>query len=199
MDNRRRKALRPSGRYTPPNTERTTPPSGPCRCPACLVDDGVSFDFAAEWQRMQDIIRRFGHAVQFVGGDDNGFDWAYTIGRLRKGRPELVITGADPELAAMVLNEVVAGWDRMWEAPDGVITLPGSHRHRCRLVEVPDELWDSDLLLGAQRDAVERGLTHRRTALQVLTPDRVGKFPTDPDASIVTRRAQPLLGRQPGT
>ena len=159
------------------------------------MEDGVAFDFDAEWERMQGIIGRSGHCIQYVMAAPDGFDWAYTIGRVRKGQPELVITGVEPEVAAMMLNEIVKGWDAMWSTPDGVFTLPGSHRHQCRLSAVPDSVWDGEYLLGAQRDVEEQGLIDHREALQVLWADSTNIYPSDVGASVFTRKRQPILGR----
>ncbi len=197
MTTRRASSLRSFGRFTPPGRVQSTAPparSGPCKCPACQVEDGMAFDFDAEWERMQGIIGRSGHCIQYVMADPGGFDWAYTIGRVRKGQPELLVTGVEPEVAAMMLNEIVKGWDAMWSTPDGVFTLPGSHRHQCRLSAVPDSVWDSEYLLGAQRDVEEQGLIDQREALQVLWADSTHIYPGDVGASAFSRKRQPIIG-----
>ena len=157
------------------------------------------FEPEAEWAIMQSIIERAGHGIQYVTGDPGEANWAYTIGRARKGLPELVITGVSPEAAARMLNQLVRGWDRMEIAFDGLCTMPGSHRHQCRFAEVPESVWRSNYLLGARRDAEEQGLETSRVALQVLWSSELRQYPDDPDAPWSFRRTQPILSKLVGT
>lgn len=47
-------------------------------------------------------IEKYGLSVQCVGGGDDGF--AYTIGMVKHGLPDAIITCADPRAAKMILN-----------------------------------------------------------------------------------------------
>jgi len=51
------------------------------------------------------IIRRFRWAVQFVESDQRPL--AYTIGLHEMGRPELLVTGVNPQASARLLNAMV--------------------------------------------------------------------------------------------
>jgi hypothetical protein len=144
---------------------------------------------------MQSIIARAGHGIQYVTADPGEANWAYTIGRARKGLPELVVTGVSQEGAAHMLNELVREWDRMEIAGDGLCTIPGPHRHQCRFAEVPESVWRSNYLLGARRDAEEQGLGASRVAVQALWRSDRGQYPDDPAAPMSFRRTQPILGK----
>jgi uncharacterized protein DUF4262 len=54
------------------------------------------------------LIDETGWIVQAVSARDSRPDWAYTAGLTVHGLPELVVTGLDQPLSAMVLNAVAA-------------------------------------------------------------------------------------------
>ena len=143
---------------------------------------------------MKDIIERAGMFIQYVSGGPGNISWAYTIGRLRHARPELIAVGLPPASAFQMLNEIEATWDQLMIPDDGICCVPGKPSHRFALMPVPDSLWFGDYLLGAMHDALEQDLVAERSALQVLWPDDDGRFPWEPGTSASFRRRQPILG-----
>jgi Domain of unknown function (DUF4262) len=197
----KRSTSRISGRFTSPGTSRpgsTLSKRSECPCVACLAEEsGVPFDYVASWARMQRIIETKGYCIQYVMAPPNGVPWAYTIGRLRVGLPELVVVGLDSVGSAAIINSIVSEWEAIVIPEDGASHIPSNPSHKFGAVAIPDGLWDGDYLLGAQRDAREHGLVEHRLALQVLWLED-GMLPWDPDASPGLRRRQPILGLQPG-
>ena len=195
-----------NGRYTPPGLVQPTPPREPCRCPACAppppcncwaCEDerlGIPYDPERGWQRLTDIIEETGMAIQYVSGGPGQLSWAYTIGRLRRQRPELIAVGLAPGSVAQLFDEIEETWDQLTIPDDGICCVPGKPSHRFALMPVPDSLWFGDYLLGAFRDATEQNLLDSRAALQVLWPDNDGRFPWDPGSRPAFRRRQPILG-----
>ena len=193
------------GRYTPPGLEQPLRPRASCQCPACApppcscsacADErrGIPFDPEREWQRLNDVIERTGMVIEYVSNEPGEVSWAYTIGRLRRNRPELITIGLAPPSAAQMLNEIDATWDELTIPDDGICFVPGKPQHRFAILPVPDALWFSDYLLGAMHDALERDLVNARSALQILWPDDDGRFPWEPGTSSSFRRRQPILG-----
>lgn len=119
----KRSTSRTSGRFTSPGTSRpgsTASKRSECPCVACLAEEsGVPFDRAASWERMQRIIETRGYCIQYVMAPPNGVSWAYTIGRLRAGLPELVVVGLDSVGSAVILNSIASEWDRIVIPEDG--------------------------------------------------------------------------------
>lgn len=196
----KRSTSRTSGRFTSPGTSRpgsTASKRSECPCVACLAEEsGVPFDRAASWERMQRIIETRGYCTQYVMAPPNGVPWAYTIGRLRAGLPELVVVGLDSVGSAVILNSIASEWDRIVIPEDGASHIPSNPSHKFGAVAIPDRLWEGDFLLGAQRYAREQGFVENRLALQILWLEN-GMLPWDPDASPGLRRRQPILGLLP--
>ena len=132
--------------------------------------------------------------IQYVAASPGGHPWAYTIGRLSRGRPELVVVGLSVESSAAMLNGIDAEWDAISIPEDGMCTIPSTPSHRFGIVPIPDALWESEYLLGALRYAVEQGLADRLSALQVIWCGPDGVFPWDPEIDEELRRSQPILG-----
>jgi Domain of unknown function (DUF4262) len=57
---------------------------------------------------LQDLIGRYGWAVQGVERDRIHPPWAYTVGLTRHGTPELVVTGLPLGRATRLLNDVAS-------------------------------------------------------------------------------------------
>jgi hypothetical protein len=143
-------------------------------------------------------IRRFGWAIQYVGGEScsrpgcqcspsDEPPFAYTIGMYGLSHPELLIVGADMETAANVLNDL---GDRIRRGAD---LLPGqiitfeewSHRIIPEVVPNPGEI-----LFGANR-YYQRPPEYSVSALQLSYDDNEGRFPWDPGYSSPARQPRP--------
>jgi Domain of unknown function (DUF4262) len=182
------------GRSTPKGTI-STPRRPPCLC--CQLEaQGVS-PAEAEQQyrdRQQQAIGKFGFSICYV--DDEETPWAYTIGRTRRGLPELLIVGVDPETASSVLSSLhthAFPYDG-----DRTIKLLELHFPNLRFLEVPDPAWDNtDYLLGAAEDARRFAPQRQRVALQVVWPDSNGAFPWEPNFDREIVDLQPIVGFGP--
>lgn len=167
-------------------------------CDAC--DDeatGMIFDPAQYLLEQEMKIEKYGQFIQYVSGQTLSKCWAYTIGRLRRGHPELIVTGLPSQAAGQILNELdqfLNQFDPDSAPTDGHVTLRDL---TLALVPVPDRVWsNTEFLLGAQSDAERLGLTQVRSALQVLWPDRHGRFVWDRDADESLALDQPIIGLQ---
>jgi hypothetical protein len=131
-------------------------------------------------------VERFGWHVQMVVGDPLHQPWTYTIGLFTTfGHPELAMFGIDGNQATLLLNlmaERVGKGERFaaGASDDGVLS-----EHPVRLAAVRPE-WYAPYF-GAAID----WYLDEFPILQVLLPDRHGRFPDDPGSDF--RRAQPLL------
>ncbi len=127
-------------------------------------------------QELADVartIRRFGHAIEFVAGRPS---FAYTVGLVGFGHPELLVFGLDRDTAAAVLNrtcaQIRAGRDLI---PGEELELDG-WSHRIVVEDVPDA---TRILLLANR-FYDRPPGSPVAAVQLTYDDRRGRFPWDP-------------------
>jgi hypothetical protein len=154
-------------------------------------------DLGAAWTRRDDLeetiretVARVGWFVIGVGSDDDGPGFAYTIGLHRSyGHPELIIVGLRVDVMHALLN--VCG-----ERIKAGETLP---------LDAPfsDVLDDYDVLLRpvrepqSYREHVGYALWFNGgpafPLLQLVWPDKDGRFPGDPDAWSGLATQQPLL------
>ena len=131
-------------------------------------------------------VERYGWHVQMVVGDPLHQPWTYTIGLFTTfGHPELAMFGIDGNQATLLLNlmaERVGKGERFaaGASDDGVLS-----EHPVRLAAVRPEWYPP--YFGAAID----WYLDEFPILQVLLPDRHGRFPDDPASEF--RRAQPLL------
>jgi hypothetical protein len=122
----------------------------------------------------QDIRARFPHMV--IGTDD----FAYSVGLWNQSLPELIVHGISMQTAMVIINQVAAMMLTTGEVPeDGSInrdlfSLPTKFRR------VSDQTI-KDMM--CQTVAAERAISAHPYALQIVWPDREGRFPDDPDFS----------------
>jgi hypothetical protein len=131
-------------------------------------------------------VERHGWHVQMVVGDPLHPPWTYTIGLWTSfGHPELAMFGIDGNQATLLLNlmaERVAKGERFAPgASDGGVLSD----HQVRLASVRPQ-WYAPYF-GMAIDWYQEEFP----ILQVLLPDRRGRFPDDPASEF--RSAQPLL------
>jgi hypothetical protein len=134
------------------------------------------------FEELYETIDEQGWAVQHVDSDRTQF--AYTIGLSRWRLPELLVTGVSPRRAVRLLNNVgrmVVAGDPL--APGKQITLPAGPLVETVEVDQPDaHLKFAVAIFG-----------HRVTALQLVWPDRRGRWPWSADFDD-GRGTQPVLG-----
>ena len=186
----------PSRRRSLTGTDASASPdrrsAAACSCPACQAEaSGIEFDWEAERRRQENVIERNGMVIQYVMAEPPEVAWAYTIGRLRQGRPELVILGVDPQSANALLQLADRHWHEHITGGDG----PSSDDPLYRFLPIPDRVWDTtSYLMGARLDADRNGMSDRRQAFQLVWSDPDGRFPWEPDFEPRLRHLQPLLG-----
>ncbi len=138
---------------------------------------------------MMNLVARNGMGIQGVIGRTEETSWAYTIGRVLVGLPELVVVGMPVRQCADLLNHVTLAWDRVIE---------GEFAEVVSLLPVPRRVWAmTDWVAGAHRLAGERGIEAELEVMQVVWADDGGRFPWDPDSDRSLRRVQPLLALTP--
>ena len=148
--------------------------------------------------RTLEIIDRFGWAVIGVGGgtcdepgcdggeNDDGVEFAYTVGLSVYGFPEVITYGLPQQIAATCLNLV--GEQVRAGRPPVVGGFVGRvfAGHPGYLIDVQDT---SDLVVAEQ-------IYPEVVAAQLVWPDRRGRFPWHPGYGR-SRSDQPLMGRPP--
>jgi hypothetical protein len=154
-------------------------------------------DTEASWSitdRSEEFIRRcieeVGWSIEGIPADDEGPAFAYTIGLKHSfEHPELIVFGLPPEVAQSILNEVgqrISNGERFdLDKPYG--ELLENHPVRFRKVRAEASF----------REFVGYALWFYRgqnfELLQLLWPDRSGRFPDASDAADGLRQAQPLI------
>jgi hypothetical protein len=188
----------PRGRFTPPGLVQPTAPRDSHACPACVAEaEGRSFSFEDEWERTKSIVSKHGLAIQYVTSERPKPSWAYTIGRVSRGLPELLIVGVDPPSAAGFLNRITESWDHLPPLEnDGTTHIPTHPELSFALLRLPDTIWQTDFLLGASRYAREEEFANDVEAMMVVWPDRRGLFPWDEGVSDLVRKSQQVPGLQ---
>jgi Domain of unknown function (DUF4262) len=138
--------------------------------------------------RIEDNIEKYGHTIQYVQGDSGDPSWAYTIGRMRSGLPELVVTGLDPASSAGVLKVVHDEWQQVVNGMQ-----PSGGGPEIRLMPVPRSVVEStDYLSGAVAYS-RRHLVRFPSAQQIIWADPSGSFPWDVSCAARYRRLQPII------
>lgn len=134
--------------------------------------------------RVAACIREHGVYIQFIGGgcgspccagadDDDGPDFAYTVGLFGLGHPELLIFGAGPHTAAAVLNELT---DRVRGGADlvpGEMITFAQWPHRIVPESVPNP---GEIVFTANRH-YQRPDEFSVPVLQLSYDDHLGRFP----------------------
>jgi hypothetical protein len=123
------------------------------------------------------------------GEPPEAFGWTYTIGlQASWGHPELIVTGLEPRIAHAQLGaavEIIKGGGRLEHDSEleGILAAP------LRLAVRAVANWQAAELM-PWAEAYERRQGLELEALQLIWPDRDGRFPWDPRYA---DEAQPLL------
>lgn len=151
--------------------------------------------------RIDATIERGETMVQYVSTDPPNPPWAYTIGLLTIGHPEIITLGLAPESAApglqMLATEIREGHRRPIGAESGQALggLP------IRLLPVPIEEWcePNHRFAMALNYYGPTGFDPARfEAVQLVWADDRGRFPWDPGFPTRLRRLQPILDPEAG-
>lgn len=143
--------------------------------------------------RYKNLMDQYGWAIVGVLGNRKDPPFAYTVGLLKLGHPELIIYGLEAtEGAGEILNTVGA------RVRDGERVLPGhvidnalGNGYKLMPVQVPDS---SDTLTVA--NSFFRGDGDPVPAIQLVWPDKLHRFPWD-DGYSVPVELQPVFALPP--
>jgi hypothetical protein len=174
----------------PPRRRRANLPERQCRCAECqTVAEAAGVDPEACMRAVSDDIAAAGWSVPAVLGDAIAPPWAYTIGLwLAHQGPELTMFGLPVEHMTIILNAigeriangaVIEAGDRI----DGICP--------CSLTVRPVRASWRTTGLFAVSDRYYGSVTPPR--LQVVWPDRRGRYPGDPGFRHRYEGRQPML------
>lgn len=152
--------------------------------------------------RIAEVIRKWGWAITYVGGDDcsypgcdeppgEGARFAYTTGLFGLGHPELLVFGLSPHDSAGLLNSL---GDRV---KTGEALLPGLEitvhdwPHRVIPEQVPNP---GEIVFEANR-FYQRPSQASVPVLQLSYDDGLGRFPWDEDFSDPSSQPRPGVFR----
>ncbi len=135
----------------------------------------------------QDLRERYGHIV--IGVHDHP-PFAYSVGLWNNNLPELIIMGMDGRQSTMSINLVAA-----WMEAERIIPEHGSihdspFRLPTKFLRVAEREIEQRMV---KTKPAERELSQHPYALQIVWPDREGRFPGDPDFSREFQGRQLLL------
>ena len=165
-------------------------PQGRCRCAECeALAEGDDLDPEACMQAVADDIRNVGWSVSAVLGDEIAPPWAYTVGLwLSHQGPELTMFGLPVEHMTVILNSIgerIAGGAPVeaGDLVDGICPCSLAIRPVHRSWRMTSMFAVSDRYHGYVRPPY----------LQVVWPDRRGRYPGDPGFQFKYEGRQPLL------
>jgi hypothetical protein len=119
-----------------------------------------------------DKILQYGHQVTYVGTGEESPPFAYTVGRAMKDRPELLIVGLAQRVAQQLLNDLA---DR--DDAEPLEVGPEGLEIRDLIAGYPAILLPADPVAAEMNLALRFFGSEKVSALQVVWPDREGRFP----------------------
>lgn len=150
-----------------------------------VLDNEASLKF---YTNIAQHIAEYGHSILGVVDDKETF--FYTIGRAIRGEPEfLLVANVHPEVGTDLLNTLSKLCKSSAEELNGEIIMLGGY-YGIRL------LWANDTV--RQDYTIQAGQFLEREdydVVQVLIPDKAGRYPGDP-ACDMPYAQQPILRRQ---
>lgn len=154
------------------------------------------------WNKVLDQIDERGWAWMAIGPDDGSLSdeefpaYCYTVGLAAKGLPDLIIIGLAPQTAFTVgdqlINKALANAAGAQTPPFemNIDLLEVFKDTRAMLVDVPHEHAAKRALFALDyAEAVSKPLQ----AVQLLWPDRQGRFPFEDGVAPTFAAAQPVL------
>jgi Domain of unknown function (DUF4262) len=173
-----------------PRKRRTNPQERQCGCAECdALTEGINLSPEACMQAIAADIRAVGWSVSAVLGDELAPPWAYTVGLwLSHQGPELTMFGLPVEHLTTILNSM---GDRM---ASGTLIEAGDRADGicpCSLAIRPVHAsWRTTSLFAIS----DRYYGYVRPAcLQVVWPDRRGRYPGDRGFQARYEGRQPML------
>jgi Domain of unknown function (DUF4262) len=141
-------------------------------------------------KKVADDIRKFGLAVITIPSDGKVPTLAYSVGLWGSyHHPEIVVFGLPPEVGHTIINDIGRLVKNGKRFKDGDIIKKLSNLPMA-FVEVPKDRFEGHLTVA---------LTYYEhaefPALQLVWPDRQGRFPWQETFDEKLRRAQPILAR----
>jgi hypothetical protein len=151
-------------------------------------EDEVLFDMFGK-------IEKYGFTMAMV---ESTPPWTYTIGLAAQLHPELVVTGLPAEQSVHFINHVVDRIDHGMRFDEHSPPLD-IHGNVVRFGRVHTEQWHHGRLDRWLRyyDALGDSCWLPREAVQVLWPDKQGRYPPDPEFCCGAGTCQPLLDLAP--
>jgi hypothetical protein len=145
-----------------------------CECSICQSDLPEEEARAALWESIVGHIQQFGCSVMGVGAGEGDPSFNYSIGLNDRKRQDLVVVGLDPRVGHAIIMSAVA-LDQLFE--DGQEVDEIIHGWRFRMAKPSPEVL-GNMTSSIQYHEVTRPGEEFR-AMQILLPDREGRFPGD--------------------
>ena len=142
-----------------------------CECVMC----DEAYDFQDFWNRTLEIINTVGWSV--IGIPDGEPAFSYTVGNSAVNLPELLVIGPQPHNILGVINHLSKMQrDREHPFADGeIISLGGKFPVKAIIAGDKKEEYATLAYQFAKSENVD--------VIQILVPDRNGRFPGDPDCA----------------
>ena len=152
-----------------------------------------------EQELVDDVVEYGWHVLLVAAGEHEAAEppFAYTVGlQASFGGPELICFGLPLETMAALLNNAVDEL-RGGTAPPvaGMVLHDVAEGFACRLSPVAGRHHDEHLGYAIWFARYRREDPARIECLQLLWPDRSGRFPDEEDCSEGVRAIQPVLAR----
>ncbi|MHB8880405.1 MAG: DUF4262 domain-containing protein [Thermodesulfovibrionales bacterium] len=141
-------------------------------------------------QKVQDDITKYGLSVITVPGDANSPTISYSIGLWRSyNHPEIITFGLPPQVALIIINDIGERIKKGTRFKDGDRAEKLSN-FPMAFVQVPKDRFEGNLNVAlAYYEHSEFGV------LQLVWPDKQGKFPWETGFQEELRKSQPILAR----
>lgn len=135
-------------------------------------------------ERTNELIAEFGHSV--IGVSDNP-TFSYTVGRWQRGLPEVIVFGINPQIATVLINDLLS-WD---ELPPFDTRFPNLLRGLDAKLRLVDSRYGDQYLCAAG----QFGNSNSREIWQLLLPDTNNVFPDEDGFEEKFVATMPLLDR----
>lgn len=153
---------------------------------------------APDEQKLADDVSKFGWHVMRVSsavGEPEMLPFAYTVGlQCTFGWPELLCYGLAPDVMTRLLNNAVDELRKRAEPPvQGLLLHEVAEGFPCRLSPVANRHRAEHLGYAIWFARYRREDPNNICCLQLLWPDRDGRFPDDPDCAEAVKEIEPVL------
>lgn len=139
--------------------------------------DQIQVAVDAHWEKTLEIIRTKGWAVQAIFGTDKQPPFTYSVGLAAKGLPDILVIGPAGVISAKLINGCAQAM------LDGAVKI-ADRELVTQLSEMPLALQLDDetgtmreLMRMVRKLAMQEG--HTASAVQLVLPDKAGRFPWD--------------------